>query len=295
MSERVTITECPRDAFQGLPHPIPTEIKIAYVLSLIRAGFTRIDFGSFVSPKAVPQMKDTRDVLEAIASELGRTELIAIVPNLQGLESAIGTRGIRFAGFALSVSETFQQRNFRQSLQQAWNMVQQLHTRCQLAGMELLVHLSMAFGNPYGDPWSADLVQQSAIRLEEMGVRHISLADTVGAANPVQVNDLFSVCRRVLPPSVVLGAHLHSRPESWEGVVMAAYSAGCRSFDGALRGIGGCPFAADHLVGNIPTERMVQKFFQEGILLDVTPSSIQEPLQKAGDIYAAYGKRLVQG
>ena len=182
MPESVTLVECPRDAFQGLQHFIPTETKIDYLLSLIDAGFKEIDFGSFVSAKAVPQMQDTRQVLEGVRHRLGQTRLIAIVPNLKGLEAAIEARDIRFAGYAFSVSETFQQRNFRQTRDQAWAITRELLNRARATGMELVVYLSMAFGNPYGDPWSPGGLLLIVEKLIETGVRRILLADTVGLA-----------------------------------------------------------------------------------------------------------------
>ena len=287
MAESVTLIECPRDAFQGLPQFIPTETKIDYLLSLIDAGFKDIDFGSFVSAKAVPQMRDTSQVLEAIRPRLGQTRLIAIVPNLKGLEAAIELKDIRCIGYALSVSETFQQRNFRQTLAQAWAIASELLRRSQGAGMELVVYLSMAFGNPYGDVWSPERVASFVDKLVEIGVRKISLADTVGLAQAQTVHDLFLACSQQFP-DLELGVHLHARPDRWEDVVMAAYSAGCRRFDGALRGMGGCPFAEDHLVGNIPTERMIARFSQLGLKVDVSEESIQTALRKADRILSSY-------
>ena len=287
MAESVTLIECPRDAFQGLPHFIPTETKIDYLLSLIDAGFKDIDFGSFVSAKAVPQMQDTPQVLDAIRPRLGQTRLIAIVPNLKGLEAAIESKDIRCVGYALSVSETFQQRNFHQTLEQAWAVTNELLNRSQVAGIELVVYLSMAYGNPYGDVWSPDQVVSFVERLVEIGVRKISLADTVGLAQAQTVHDLFMACSQQ-SPDLELGVHLHARPDLWEDVVMAAYSAGCRRFDGALRGMGGCPFAEDHLVGNIPTERMIARFSQLGLKVDVNEESIQTALRKADRILSSY-------
>jgi hydroxymethylglutaryl-CoA lyase len=289
VSDRISLVECPRDAFQGLPRFIPTETKADYLLSLIEAGFTRIDFGSFVSHKAVPQMQDTRQVLEAIRPHLGGVELIAVVPNLKGIQAAIDASSIHCAGYVLSVSETFQQRNFHQTQEQAWAVVDQLVERVQAGGLELAIYLSMAFGNPYGDPWSAEKVRSYVERLAAKSIRQISLADTVGMAKPEQVGELYSVCRRAVPATVELGVHLHARPDRWQEVVMAAYSVGCKRFDSALLGIGGCPFAEDDLVGNIPTEGLVGQFSKMGLVLDVTEESIQKPLAKAGEILHRYG------
>jgi len=287
MPEFVNLIECPRDAFQGLPQFVPTETKIDYLFSLLDAGFRDIDFGSFVSAKAVPQMRDTAEVLEAIRPRLGQTMLIAIVPNLKGLEAAIALKDIRCAGFALSASETFQQRNFRQTLEQAWAITRELKTRSQANGMEFVVYLSMAFGNPYGDAWSPEKIVSCVDRLVDLGVQKISLADTVGLAEVHSIYDLFSACRLKFS-EVELGVHLHARPDRWEPVVMAAYAAGCRRFDGALRGMGGCPFADDRLVGNIPTEGMVRSFSQMGLKLSVTKDSIRTVLGKAERILSAY-------
>ncbi len=294
MPESVTLVECPRDAFQGLQHFIPTETKIDYLLSLIDAGFTEIDFGSFVSAKAVPQMQDTRQVLEGVRPRLGQTRLIAIVPNLKGLDAAIEARDIRFAGYAFSVSETFQQRNFRQTRDQAWAITRELLNRARANGMELVVYLSMAFGNPYGDPWSPGCLLLIVEKLIETGVRRILLADTVGLAAPQTVHEVFSACRKH-SRDLEMGVHLHARPDRWEGVVMAAYSAGCRRFDGALRGMGGCPFAEDHLVGNIPTERMVHRFARMGLTMDVTEESVQPALSKAHKILSSQSQGIRRG
>ena len=286
----VDIIECPRDALQGLPQFIPTQTKIKYLLSLIEAGFTRIDFGSFVSPKVVPQMRDTREVFEAIQPQLKESYLIVIVPNLKGLEMAINVGGIHCAGFPLSVSETFQQRNVRQSFEQAWRVVDELVERSCNAGMDLVIYLSMAFGNPYGDPWSPERVLSYAEKLISKGVRQVSFADTVGKAKPQDVYEVFSTCRKQ-NPKTDLGVHLHGRPDNWEEIAMAAYDAGCRRFDGALLGIGGCPFAEDELVGNIPTERLVQEFNQMGIETGLKVESLREPLTRARQILREYGAR----
>jgi hydroxymethylglutaryl-CoA lyase len=215
--------------------------------------------------------------------------LIAIVPNVKGIQAAIEAGGIGCAGYVLSVSETFQQRNFHQTQEQAWALVDQLVERAQAARLELAIYLSMAFGNPYGDPWSARKVQSYVEKLAAKSIRQISLADTVGAAKPEQVGELYSVCRLALPATVELGVHLHARPDRWQEVVSAAYSVGCRRFDSALLGIGGCPFAEDHLVGNIPTEGVVGEFSKMGLVMDVTAESIQKPLAKAREILMTYG------
>lgn len=290
MRESVTIVECPRDAFQGLPQLIPTPVKIDYLLSLLNAGFTHIDFGSFVSSGAVPQMQDTEQVLAALKPVLGDNTLIAIIPNLRGLEKVIQVGGIRCAGYPLSVSETFQQRNVHQDLEQSWEVVCDLASRAKASHIELIIYLSMAFGNPYGDPWSQEQVLTFVERLVEKGIQQISLADTVGMANPEMVRVLLAECLGKFP-QVQFGVHLHSRPDKWEEPVMAAFEAGCRRFDGALQGIGGCPFAEDTLVGNIPTERVVRRFNNLGIRTGLSEEAIQQPLGKAWRILERYGKQ----
>jgi len=290
MPESVTIVECPRDAFQGLPQLVPTPVKIHYLLSLLKAGFTHIDFGSFVSPRAVPQMQDTEQVLAALKPFQGQTTLIAIIPNLRGLERVIQVGGIPCAGYPLSVSETFQQRNLHQDLEEAWQVVDGLANRAKARHIELIIYLSMAFGNPYGDAWSEERVLAFVERLVKTGIQQISLADTVGMAEPEMVRALLSVCLRQFP-QVQFGVHLHSRPDQWEEPVMSAFEAGCRRFDGALHGIGGCPFAEDTLVGNIPTERIIHRFGELGVRTGLSEEAIQQPLNEARRIAEQYGKQ----
>jgi hydroxymethylglutaryl-CoA lyase len=289
MSDPVTIIECPRDAFQGLPRFIPTETKVDYLLSLIEAGFRHIDFGSFVSPRAVPQMQDTQQVADALRPYLKKSYLIAIIPNVRGLEKVIQAGGIRCAGYPLSISNTFQQRNLHQDLEQSWKIVDDLIVRARAAQIDLIVYLSMAFGNPYDEAWSADRVATFVEKLVEKGIQQISLADTVGLAKAQEVHDVFLACLKNFP-EIHFGAHLHSRPERWEEPVLAAYEAGCRRFDGALHGIGGCPFAEDELVGNIPTERVIHHFNQIGIDTGLNELAIQKPLVKAREILGQFGK-----
>lgn len=288
MPERVILTETPRDAFQGLPHFIPTETKVQHLLVLIEAGFPHIDFGSFVSPRAVPQMQDTQQVFEAVRPRLKDTYLIAVVPNVTGIERAIRCEGIRCVGYPLSLSETFQRRNLHQDLDQAWCLLEEMTGRADDAGIDLMVYLSMAFGNPYREEWSAEQVSRFVEKLVRKGIRQISLADTVGLAQPDQVEEVFTACRAGFP-SVEIGVHLHSRPERWEQPVMAAYRAGCRRFDCALHGIGGCPFAEDELVGNIPTEQVVARFTEMGVATGLEEAALERPWASAGEILRNYG------
>jgi hydroxymethylglutaryl-CoA lyase len=237
----------------------------------------------------VPQMRDTGQVLEAVQPFLNSTYLIAIVPNRKGLEKAIQAGGIRCAGYPLSVSHTFQQRNIHQDLEQSWKVVDELVGRSREVRIDLAVYLSMAFGNPYEETWSPDLVLAFVEKLVDKGVGQILLADTVGRARPHDVHNVFAICREQFPLTH-FGVHLHSRPDRWEEPVMAAYEAGCRHFDSALHGIGGCPFAEDELVGNIPTERVIGKFNQMGFETGLNEQAIQEPLSQARMILERYGK-----
>jgi hydroxymethylglutaryl-CoA lyase len=288
MSDFVTLMECPRDAFQGFPHFIPTRVKIDYLASLIEAGFRRIDFGSFVSSRAVPQMRDTLEVFTALRPDLKEIDLIAIIPNLRGLEKVIEA-GIASAGYPLSISETFQQRNLHQDLSQSWRVVDDLVARAKPAKVNLIVYLSMAFGNPYADSWSSELVLAFVDKLVNKGIEEISLADTIGAAKPRQVHDVFAACLKRFPQTH-FGAHLHSRPDRWEEILMAAFEAGCRRFDGSLYGIGGCPFAKDELVGNVPTERVVRHFSKIGVDMGLQEETLEKPLAKVRQILEKYGQ-----
>ncbi|MEW5978815.1 MAG: hydroxymethylglutaryl-CoA lyase [Acidobacteriota bacterium] len=287
MPESVSIIECPRDAFQGLSRFIPTTLKVEYLRSLVEAGFQQIDFGSFVSPEAVPQMQDSGQVAQAVRPLPGHVTLIGIVPNLRGLETLIETGGIRCAGYPLSLSPTFQQRNVRQTPVESWRVVEALLSRSRESGIELVIYLSMAFGNPYGDAWSPDLVLSFAQKAAGLGVERIALADTVGMAQPDQVARLFRACRQEFP-NTTWGVHLHARPEIWTEPVMAAFEAGCRRFDGALQGIGGCPFAEDRLVGNIPTEEMVRHFNRMGLITELSDVALEKPLALARQISSQY-------
>jgi hydroxymethylglutaryl-CoA lyase len=248
------VVECPRDSWQGLGRFIPTERKIAHLRTLVEAGFRRIDFGSFVSPKAVPQMADTATVWDALPRDRG-VDWIAIVANERGAEEA-AARGVPSAGFPLSVNETFQRRNTGKGFDATWPMLARIADALRGSRTRLVGYLSMAFGNPYGEPHRTSDVVEFARRLFGMGFATLSLADTVGAAAPEAVGPLFAAVRSALPAAEV-GLHLHQAPDRWGGVVRAALESGCRRFDAALGGIGGCPFAADRLVGNLPTEGLL--------------------------------------
>lgn len=254
-SDTVKIIECPRDAWQGLPKQIPAEIKAQYLRALIAAGFQHIDAVSFVSPKAVPQMADAEQVL-LLLQPPDAVEIIGIVVNEKGAERAIATEAVRTLGFPYSISPSFLARNQHQTPEQSLDALDDIAELGYRAGLDLVVYISMAFGNPYGDPWSLDEVVEASSLLAEMGVTQISLADTVGVAGPAEIGELLST---VLGAGLraEFGVHLHARPEDVEAKVLAAYQAGCRRFDMAMDGLGGCPFAQDALVGNIATERTI--------------------------------------
>ncbi|MFB3066118.1 MAG: hydroxymethylglutaryl-CoA lyase [Planctomycetota bacterium] len=257
----VQLVECPRDAYQGLPQRIPVGVKVKHLNALVEAGFRRIDFGSFVSPQAVPQMSDTVAVWEGLQHDRG-VEWIAIIVNERGAGDA-AVRRVPVAGFPLSVNETFQVRNTNKDFAATWPMLERISQDLGASQTELVVYLSMAFGNPYGEPHDAARVVEFAKRVGELGVFRISLADTVGAAQPEQIEPVFTAVRDALPRATI-GLHLHQRPDRWPAVVDAALRAGCRRFDAALGGIGGCPFADDELVGNLPSEGLIPYLHDAG-------------------------------
>jgi hydroxymethylglutaryl-CoA lyase len=251
------IIECPRDAMQGLAEFIPTEQKILYINKLLRVGFDTVDFGSFVSAKAIPQLRDTTDVLRHLDLSATQTKLLAIVANTRGAEDAAKFEAINYLGFPLSISETFQKRNTNKSIAEALNTVEEIQNICVGSGKTLVTYISMGFGNPYGDPYNLDLVSKFSDVLFTMGIKIISLADTIGVSSPENITFLFRSLSQQFP-EVEFGAHLHSSPGKAMEKIVAAYDAGCRRFDGAIRGFGGCPMAEDVLVGNIATETILE-------------------------------------
>jgi len=260
MSDTVTLIECPRDAWQGLKGQIPPYIKSDYLKALISAGFKHIDAASFVSPKAVPQMADSEDVLKELDPP-DDVEIIGIVVNEKGAQRAINTQAVGTLGFPYSVSPTFLRNNQHQTLEEAIDELEKITGKGKEAGLNTVVYVSMAFGNPYGEPWNIDDVVDAVNLLESCGIRMISLADTVGLAGPAQIRELFSAVHAKYE-YLEIGVHLHSRPEQAQEKILAAYDAGCRRFDSALGGLGGCPFAQDALVGNIPTEKVIEALAQ---------------------------------
>ncbi len=280
----VSLVECPRDAMQGWDNLIPTDKKVIYLNQLLKVGFDVLDCGSFVSPKAIPQMADTKDVLEQLSVAHGGTQLLTIVANARGAEQAAVFPAIRFVGFPFSVSETFQQRNTNSSIAASLERVRAIQGICEKAAKRLVVYLSMGFGNPYGDPYSAELVYGWVERLAALGVRIFSLADTVGVATAEQVYSVTGHLIRAFP-TLQIGVHLHSRPERWQSKIDAALRAGCRRFDGAIGGFGGCPMAGDHLVGNMNTQWMVTHFEALGLVTGIDKLMLQRSADLAAKIF----------
>lgn len=268
-SSTIQLIECPRDAMQGWEHPIPTNLKAEYINALLIAGFHTIDFGSFVSPKAIPQMADTTAVLKQLDKTASRSALLAIVANERGAEEAVAFDSIDYLGYPFSVSPTFQNRNTNAGIDESWDRVNRIQEICIRKKRKLVIYLSMAFGNPYGDEWNEEIVFAWAERMQAIGVPVVSLADTVGLASPEQVGKMTGHLIQHLKHTIV-GVHLHSRPDNWREKLEAAWQAGCTRFDGALRGIGGCPMANDQLVGNIDTLNMIHYFdeLKQHLLID---------------------------
>ena len=280
----IKLIECPRDAMQGWKNFIPTEKKIEYINSLLKVGFDTIDFGSFVSAKAIPQMTDTAEVVRSLESGVSNSKLLAIVANLRGAEEASVFDQVTFLGFPFSVSETFQQRNTNSSIEESLKRVKEIQNLCINKNKKLVIYISMAFGNPYGDLYDEDIVFNWVEKLVELDIEIISLADTVGVASPEQVYDMTSYLVESLPATEI-GVHLHSTSENWHQKLEAATKAGCKRFDGALKGIGGCPMANDDLVGNMNTEWMISYFEKNNIATGLNKEALKESLRIAGEIF----------
>ena len=251
---------------QGIHEFIPTQTKIDYINALLKVGFDTIDFGSFVSPKAIPQLRDTAEVLSGLNLSDTRSKLLAIVANVRGANDAVVHDAIKYIGFPFSISETFQQRNTNSSITQSLDTVKQMQELCTSKNKTLVVYISMGFGNPYGDDWNAEIAMHWVNEMDKIGVKILSLSDTIGIANPDSISYMFS---NLIPAfkHIEFGAHLHTTPETWEEKVQAAYSSGCNRFDGAIKGFGGCPMAADTLTGNMPTEKMLEYFMTKIVAL----------------------------
>jgi hydroxymethylglutaryl-CoA lyase len=280
----VSLVECPRDAMQGWPHIIPTAKKIEYLSSLLKVGFDVLDFGSFVSPHAIPQMADTAEVLDGLEMGGSKTRLLAIVANFRGADVAAGYDAVSYLGFPFSVSETFQLRNTNKTIEGSFATVEEMQDLCAKRQKELVVYLSMGFGNPYGDPWSEEIVYEWASALASLGVKTLSVADTVGLATPEQVFSVTSYLIRELPQCRI-GVHLHSTPHGRKAKLDAALQAGCTRYDGALKGIGGCPMAGNELVGNMDTEWMIDHFREKKLLPALNGAALKESLRIAGEIF----------
>lgn len=280
----ISLVECPRDAMQGWPHFIPTKQKINYLNALLQVGFDTLDFGSFVSAKAIPQMADTKEVIGKL--ELGKsiTKLLAIVANIRGAEEAVLFGEITYLGFPFSISPTFQLRNTNSSMEESVQRVEAIQELCIKNKKEMVVYLSMGFGNPYGDEYNADILLHWAGEMVKRGIHIISLADTVGLATPDQIS--FAL-QTLIPqyPEITIGVHLHSTTQNWQPKLEAAVKAGCKRFDGALKGIGGCPMAQDELVGNMDTELMIPYFEKSGLLNGLNKDAINRSLQIAAEIF----------
>lgn len=283
------LVECPRDAMQGLHEFIPTQTKIAYLNQLLQVGFDTLDFGSFVSPKAIPQMRDTAEVLAGLDLSQSRTKLLAIVANQRGAEEAAQHAAISYLGFPLSLSETFQQRNTNRSIDEAFQTVESIQNLCQQKGKGLVTYISMGFGNPYGDPYSHQAVAEFVARLQGVGVEIVSLSDTIGSASEGEIRKLFEQISKAFP-QMALGVHLHSRYEEVVAKTKAAWQAGCRRIDGALRGFGGCPMAKDDLVGNMATEEIIRSLDALGVQLTLNREALQKSMQMAADVFPGVKK-----
>ena len=259
MQNKVKIIECPRDAMQGIKDFIPTENKVQYIQSLLRVGFDTIDFGSFVSPKAIPQMTDTAEVLSKLDLSKTTSKLLAIIANTRGAEDASKHTEIDYLGYPFSISENFQMRNTHKTIAQSVETLSEILEIANKSSKEVVVYISMGFGNPYGDPWNVDIVGEWTEKLSKMGVKILSLSDTIGSSDAESIHYLFS---NLIPlySDIEFGAHLHTTPSSWFEKVDAAYKAGCNRFDGAIQGFGGCPMAKDELTGNMPTEKLLSYF-----------------------------------
>ncbi|HEX9222883.1 MAG TPA: hydroxymethylglutaryl-CoA lyase [Candidatus Acidoferrales bacterium] len=290
MSQTVKLIECPRDAWQGLPDIIPTEEKVEYLKSLITAGFRHIDAVSFVSPKYVKQMADSEEVMKALMASLpagAPLEIIGIVVNEKGMERALATPGVTTLGYPYSISAYFRRANANMTRGESRALVQTLRKATSAARRDLVVYISMAFGNPYDEPWGPEIVEETLEWLKSLNVRTVSLADTVGTATPEQVGKLYAAVKDSVA-GIELGVHLHSRPEGAAEKVLAAYEAGCRRFDSALTGLGGCPFAGDDLVGNIATETVLAALARAGATAGIETSSLAPILKLANEIRARY-------
>lgn len=280
---RLKIIECPRDAMQGIHEFIPTGRKIAYIQALLEVGFDSLDVGSFVSPKAIPQMADTKDVLKGLDLRQTDTKLLTIVANTRGATDAVKFDQVDYLGYPFSISETFQIRNTNATIEESLERLAEIQKLCVDYGKELVVYVSMGFGNPYGDPWNVSVVAHWVDELAQLGIKILQLSDTIGVSTPESISYLFG---QLLPryPEIEIGAHLHTTPSTWREKVASAYENGCRRFDGALKGYGGCPMAADALTGNMPTERMLE-YLTEVEDIEINQSALERALAMLPEVF----------
>lgn len=281
---RLKLIECPRDAMQGLHDFIDTDTKAAYINQLLRVGFDTIDFGSFVSPKAIPQMRDTAEVLAKLDLSVSSTKLLAIVANERGAETACEYPEIAYLGYPFSISETFQLRNTNASIEESLERTKRIQELCVAHGKQLVLYISMGFGNPYGDPWNVEIVQHWVNELTKLDIRIFSLSDTIGCSNPDNIKYLFSNLIPALP-GVEFGAHLHTQPHNWREKIHAAWESGCRRYDGAIRGYGGCPMAKDDLTGNMATENLIFYFDEVHAGLEIDRSAFGKSMNLALEVF----------
>ena len=285
--ETVKIIECPRDAMQGIKTFIPTANKVTYIQSLLRVGFDSIDFGSFVSPKAIPQMQDTAEVLAQLDLSQTRSKLLAIIANTQGAATACSFSEIQYLGFPFSISENFQMRNTHKTIAQSLVSLEEILNLADAKNKQVIAYLSMGFGNPYGDPWNTEIVGEWTEKLSAMGVTILSLSDTIGSSTPEMISYLFS---NLIPayPEIEFGAHLHTTPDTWFEKIDSAYYAGCRRFDGAIQGFGGCPMATNHLTGNMPTEKLLSYFTAQKANTNLSPMSFESAYNEASKVFGQF-------
>ena len=282
----IELTECPRDAMQGLDDFIPTEKKVKYINQLLKVGFHTIDFGSFVSPKAIPQMADTKNVLKQLDLSSTSSNLLAIVANQRGAEEAILFDEIDYLGFPFSISETFQQRNTNSSIQESLERVERIQNLCIQNNKKLMLYISMAFGNPYGDAYNPEIAMEWTEKLQKLAITNIALSDTIGVSTVENISLLFSSLIKEFS-QIKFGAHLHTTADKWREKVDAAYKSGCRKFDGAIKGFGGCPMAADDLTGNMPTENMLMYFNENKIHSNISMDEFAKAQLLADEIFPA--------
>lgn len=285
--DKIKLIECPRDAMQGIKTFIPTQKKIQFIQAILRCGFDTIDFGSFVSSKAIPQMADTAEVLAGLDLSATRSKLLAIIANTRGAEDAAQHPEIQYLGYPFSISENFQMRNTHKTIAESVETLQEILDIANAKEKEVVAYLSMGFGNPYGDPWSIEIVGEWTEKLSGMGVKILSLSDTIGSSTPEVINYLFS---NLIPkyPEIEFGAHLHTTPATWHEKIDAAYRGGCLRYDGAIQGFGGCPMAKDELTGNMPTEKMVSYFTSKKAETNIKMTSFESAYNEATKIFGAY-------